>query len=696
MKKLLGVIIITGLAISLFSQEIVTTNPQLKAAVIENFTGVNCPFCPQGATAMQNAINSNPGKVFGIGVHAGFFAVPESGQPDFRTSFGDALVSQANISGFPSATVNRHYFPDLSANGGTGMDRTRYGTASARIIQQPAYANIGFNSSFNPDTRELTVDVEVYYVENLPFGIESNFINIAITEDNIIGYQAGGGSSYSHQKVLRHFITGQWGDEISDLSAGSLITKSYTYTLDDDWVAENCNIVAFVTETRQEIINAAQAPLIDGSHNGIITPDYGRIFTDESILGGEEGEMTEFNITVINGLDQQSEFEITLDYNAPEGWNIGFIVDSQIFYDNVTLSIDNLNTEQIKVFVTPNDVAGIAQCKLYISSVDNPSLPEKMTEMFVVYNVDNLIVNGSGTNTPVNAEDYQDVYINALSNAGSTSIGAIPGYALEEAYEKNILDGVSNIYMNVGYTIPVLTVGQTNLLTDFIDNGGNVFIAGQDIARDIMSVSGFSTAITQKTFLQNYLGVAYVNFGDDNNNVISFVEDPIFYGIPDSDLFDPYGEGLHPDNVIQHGTGIKFINFPNNRAAGIRNIKNEGKIVYLSFGLEQIEDVAVRDSIMLRTYKWFNGWEGESNVETIAMNDFKIYPNPATDNISISFENEINNFEISIFSIEGKLIYKTIANSKNVNIDISEFTNGLYLIQIKSEEKTYNSRFIKL
>lgn len=696
MKKTIVIIFILFFVKLLSGQSIVSTNPQLKAAVIEGFTGINCPFCPAGNTAIQNAINNNPGKVFGIGVHAGFFANPESGQPDFRTDFGDALVSQASITGFPSATVNRHFFPDLAVNGGTGMDRSQYGTAAARIVQQPAYANIGFSSSFDSENRELTIDLEVYYVESPPFGVESNFINIAITENDIIGYQAGGSSNYSHQRVLRHFVTGQWGDEIENVSAGDVITKSYTYVVDDEWVAENCNIVAFVTETRQEIINAASAPLIDGFHNGEITPDYGRLFVDKSLLGGEEGQDSEFILTLINGFDAQSEFELSLEYSAPLDWDIYMNINGGVYYDNAELEVESYDTESFNLVVVPGNSPGVARCIVYLNSVDDPSLPEKMVEVFVVSGVDNLIVSGSGINTGVDAMDYQYVYEQALENAGCYSFGGIPGYALEEAFELEIMNSVKNLFFNIGYTVPVLTVEQTNLLTNFIDEGGNLFISGQDIGKDIMGSGGLSTAITQKMFYQNYIGAAYLNQGNDANNSISFLDDAIFSGLPGADLTDPYGEDLRPDNTVGHGSGIEFMHFPNDRAGGIRNIKNNGKIVYLSFGLEQIDNQAVRDSIILRSYKWFNGWEGESSVNIIDLESVKIYPNPVVNTLNLDI-GTLETVSVEIISVGGKVILSKNIQNQISSIDVTGLSEGLYIVLIKNESKglLLRSKFIK-
>ncbi|NVO04037.1 MAG: T9SS type A sorting domain-containing protein [Bacteroidetes bacterium] len=89
---------------------------------------------------------------------------------------------------------------------------------------------------------------------------------------------------------------------------------------------------------------------------------------------------------------------------------------------------------------------------------------------------------------------------------------------------------------------------------------------------------------------------------------------------------------------------------------------------------------------------------------TVSVNDISnpdkstisVYPNPATDQITIELPNsETGKIELSIVNLMGQMIYKqeTFDNSKI--IDISQFAEGIYLIQAKTEDKkTYNKKII--
>ena len=62
-----------------------------------------------------------------------------------------------------------------------------------------------------------------------------------------------------------------------------------------------------------------------------------------------------------------------------------------------------------------------------------------------------------------------------------------------------------------------------------------------------------------------------------------------------------------------------------------------------------------------------------------------IYPNPAKDFIRII---GIENQEIEVLSADGKLIFKTIHEGKD--IDVSSLTQGLYLIKTKGQTLKFN------
>lgn len=265
MKKftflLIGALIMVSGAMA---QNIVGTDPENKNVVLEEFTGIYCGYCPQGHAIAQGIQNANPDDVVLINVHAGSFANPSGNDPDYRTPWGAAIDAQADVAGYPAGTVNRHYWPGWSQGGGTAMSRGNWTAASNQILAQPSYLNVGLEATIVTSTRQLVVEVEVYYTDDSPES--TNKLNVAILQNNIYGPQSGGGAgnNYKHMHMLRHLMTGQWGVEIPQTTEGTLYSNTFAYELpmdynDIDVILEDLEIVAFVTETTQELISGNSA-----------------------------------------------------------------------------------------------------------------------------------------------------------------------------------------------------------------------------------------------------------------------------------------------------------------------------------------------------------------------------------------------------------------------------------------------------
>lgn len=96
------------------------------------------------------------------------------------------------------------------------------------------------------------------------------------------------------------------------------------------------------------------------------------------------------------------------------------------------------------------------------------------------------------------------------------------------------------------------------------------------------------------------------------------------------------------------------------------------------------------------------GWDGHVRifkmsptiVLDISTNGISIYPNPTTGIINI--DNAKNNIQgLTISEITGKQIIKKNEIQLNESIDLSGFENGIYLLNIQTENETYKTRIIK-
>ena len=76
------------------------------------------------------------------------------------------------------------------------------------------------------------------------------------------------------------------------------------------------------------------------------------------------------------------------------------------------------------------------------------------------------------------------------------------------------------------------------------------------------------------------------------------------------------------------------------------------------------------------------------------LNDILIYPNPATNQLSI-INYQLSIEEIEIYDVVGKKIFSQISNLKSqISIDISHLKNGIYFIKAKTEKEIIFKRFV--
>jgi len=265
MKKKSLSLIITLTSFLVQAQLPVSHLPENKNVVIEEYTGINCGACPDGHRISEQIKNTYPNDVSVINIHTGYYA-GGTGDPNYRTSFGDELFNQTGGQGFPTGTVNRHIFYGNQ----TAIPRFEWENYSNVILGQASYCNVALEANIDVQTREMTINVEVYYTSN---GAAENRLNIALLQNNIEGPQAGGAiynpsqilpnGHYNHMHMLRHLITGQWGDLITTTSQGTLVQRQYTYTLPNDingvdLKLEDLTIVGFIAEGHQEIITGSE------------------------------------------------------------------------------------------------------------------------------------------------------------------------------------------------------------------------------------------------------------------------------------------------------------------------------------------------------------------------------------------------------------------------------------------------------
>ena len=81
-------------------------------------------------------------------------------------------------------------------------------------------------------------------------------------------------------------------------------------------------------------------------------------------------------------------------------------------------------------------------------------------------------------------------------------------------------------------------------------------------------------------------------------------------------------------------------------------------------------------------------------INELTTNGFSIYPNPSKGIFNIKSKTVLNNAQLLIRDINGKLILSQTLNSDNIKIDISNSPAGIYLLQIITDNKIINHKIL--
>lgn len=234
----------------------VTTDVTTKNILLEEFTGIHCGYCPQGHAIASTLRKASP-KAYVVAIHAGYYSEPGNDEPDFRTSEGTEINDAFGVSGYPSGMVNRSKFNGSST---PVSGRSSWIACSKEVAEEEAPVNLLMESSYDGATGSLTVHVEGYFTADEQAAEQA--LCVAWTQDNIKGPQSGAnmGDEYTHNNMLRDFITPVWGDELTEPAKGGYFSRDYTVTLpeavnDVPVKPEDIRIVAFVIGDTDEVLN---------------------------------------------------------------------------------------------------------------------------------------------------------------------------------------------------------------------------------------------------------------------------------------------------------------------------------------------------------------------------------------------------------------------------------------------------------
>ncbi len=209
----------------------VSQNTSNRNALLEEFTGVNCQFCPDGHRIADELVAANPGRVVAVNIHSGSYA---SDPTDFRIQDGESLDNTFSISGYPTGVVSR-------AQGNATSSRGAWASQISPILSETSYVNLGMQADWDITTNEATITLQAYFTGNSTASSER--LHLYLLQDDIEGKQSAGSTYYpemvlpnglyNHKKMLRNMFFGLNGITLPNNSLGSLFDTTFSVSIQD-------------------------------------------------------------------------------------------------------------------------------------------------------------------------------------------------------------------------------------------------------------------------------------------------------------------------------------------------------------------------------------------------------------------------------------------------------------------------------
>lgn len=561
-----------------------------RVVLLETFTNVSCPYCAQNDPAVRQFCSEyGTARVVNIQYHVNW---PSATDPFYvantvdnnarRTYYGINAVPANETDG--SSTVTQSY-PGL-----VDVCGARLGVPSPLDLDAMA-------TMVTADT--IQVSVTVTAVSDVPAsGLK---LRVALVEPYVhYTTPPGTNGEVDFYCSMRKFLPTATGTTVT-ISNGQTLNFSMRGYANPAW-RDIYAVVWVQNDNTKEVLQAVCT---------IPPPPYAFFYGwyDHSDVV-PRGTLRGYNSLMSNiGLLDDS-YNVQIDKNVPAEWSASVCANGTCYppwQTDFTMSIPAAGQDSIRVDIQPLDTAGVGTVTITATSQNNPAEDWAQTFKVISDGITVLVVDDDG------GQAYETSFHQALAANGITSY-ATWNRDVDGALAANKLDYFHTLMWETGLSVPTLDPADRAGIGGYLDAGGFLFIAGQDIGWDMCDStsngSGNST-VESRAWYRNYLGSRWIM--DDTN-------DMSLTGVPG----DPIGDGLtitlsaatqtYPDEINPYGTGVGFLIYSANREAAVRKQTGSSKVAYLGFGFEGVTIVTQRNLLMQRVLHWLG-------TDLVAVND---------------------------------------------------------------------------
>lgn len=659
-------------------------NAYEKLSLVERFTNASCGPCAQLNTAWYTSTTHNyvsSGLMSHIVYNVWW---PGPGDPMYLLNQSDN-TTRTNYYGC-------NYVPWIDVNG-TQISETQGAFISAVTNGNTQFAPFNIIISQGVISNNL-IEIGIKIIRDptdvTTFGNVK--LRVALTEKTVAySTPPGGNGETIFYSICRKMMPNAVGTTFTIPAPGDSTMISLQYVPTAGFLQtvnlDSLRVVAFIQDDNNRMIY--QSSMREVNQNYMAT-----ISTPDEYFFGASTETAEYSAYIKNIGLYPDTYNINLGFDGPSGWSQTFTTVNGTFNlgetDTVTLSPGD--STEVQVNVSANSINGFG--KTTVEFISNQGSFGNAEFRYTTFGLDVLIVDDDGGG---NYEEYfQSELINLSSDFGIITSDFIPANA-------DSINTFDILLWNTGVTEPGISTNEMNVIKTYLDNGGNLYLNGVDIAYQMADPSSPYYTTETMDFFTNYLHSSYILREHSAIITQGISGDPITDGLGMTNLAG--GTGANTINHLQghYANQISAIGMYNanilsfwlkpDEHPGIRAFHGlTSKVVFTTFGFETIALAERRALLAQRILDWLSIPVSVENQDgdliPASFNLKQNYPNPFNPVTHIEYQIPLSaDVSIKVYDVIGREIAVLVDEVKQpgvyqVSFDSKNLASGVYFYKM--------------
>jgi hypothetical protein len=637
--------------------------------LVEYFTNASCPPCASSNPGTHEHISENYDKVNTVWYHAWWPGV----DPMYDENV-DENVNRINfygINGVPAYVVDGKY--QGYADNFEGFKNNINREAG---LETPVELNV----SHSIENDSIIVNVDLYLHSDL--SVDQLKLRTTVTEKSCYYMQDPGTNGENFfPDVFRKFCGSPSGIDITSLEIAKHHQYRFAERLESHWDADSLAAVAWVQSDASKYVYQSASDRYffkineDGAGSAITAHDKKHTvqlnsdITQNLYLENVNNETLNVSI-VLNRKINYDNWDIMLKYNETE-------------LDSFDLSIAPGEKEYFDLIIASGELPSVVNLKIDATEKGENTRHKYQYNYYAVVKQGDIVLFDEDPSGPF-AANYHRV-LNQLE----VPYSKIPYEIYPEIDDMDIVNSNSTLIWNLGNNLPMIEQSGIMLTQEILDQGGRAIIAGQNIGYDLMELKRNSIS---RFFYRLYLDANFIEDSSDIFSIESVEGNGVLEGF-EFDIAPVYDMSL--DVISQYqGNSIPVLQYAGtNNPAMLLHEKNDYKVAYMTFGLEQIPDEALQETLVEKVLEWFNNPTDVTENSNGIPSQYSLeqnYPNPFNPSTVINYKlADAAEVRLSVYNALGEEVallengYKN-AGHYSVKFNAADLGSGIYFYEISA------------